>query len=98
TTVVLDVDGWRLVAAGQAWPATRGPAAGLRVVAILRPEAVAILAEARGPEGTPGGPSGEPPRANVVEGIVESREYLGAILRYAVRVGPGTVLTADVHK
>jgi ABC-type Fe3+/spermidine/putrescine transport system ATPase subunit len=73
-------------------------ATGQRVVAIVRPEAVAIVAEPRASDETRSGPPVETPTTNVVQGVVESREYLGAVLRYAVRVGPGTLLAADVHK
>jgi len=75
---VLDVHGWRLLAPRVA--------AG-RVTAVVRPEAVALLAD-----------GDERPGWNVAEGTVVSREYLGAVLRYGLRLASGQVVYADVHK
>ncbi len=57
------------------------------VTAVFRPEAVRLLAET------------DPlPDWNGCEGVVVGREYLGAILRYGIRVATGSVIYADVHK
>jgi len=77
--VVLDVQGWRIAA--------RGDAPGERLTAVIRPEAVSLVRDAE-----------PPPGWNLGEGVVSSREYLGAILRYGIRVGAGSVIHADVHK
>ena len=66
--------------------ARAGVAAG-RVTAVFRPEAVGLLADGE-----------ERPGWNVCEGAVAGREYLGAVLRYGVRLAGGTVVYADVHK
>ena len=75
--VVLDVEGWRIVACGEA--------PGTRVTAVFRPEAVSLVTDAA-------------PAQNLSDGVVVSREYLGAVLRYGIRVPTGAILYADVHK
>ncbi len=76
---VLDVQGWRLLAASAV---TAG-----WVTAVVRPEAVVLLADGDERRGF-----------NVTEGTVVSREYLGAVLRYGLRLPSGHVVHADVHK
>jgi iron(III) transport system ATP-binding protein len=58
-----------------------------RVLAVFRPEAVELLRD--GPE-HPGGTAGE--------GIVVNREFLGAILRYRLRLADGSLIHMDEHK
>jgi ABC-type Fe3+/spermidine/putrescine transport system ATPase subunit len=94
-SIVIAVAGGRMVATRPPG-SSGGVGPGQGVVAIVRPEAVAI-ASALTPEGL-GGLLDEGAGRNAVEGVVESREYLGAVLRYAVRVGAGMVMAADVHK
>jgi iron(III) transport system ATP-binding protein len=58
-----------------------------RVLAVFRPEAVELL-----PEGT------ESPGATVGEGVVVNWEFLGAILRYRLRLADGSLIHLDEHK
>jgi spermidine/putrescine ABC transporter ATP-binding subunit len=76
--VVLDAQGWRLLADGD----PPGP----RVTAVFRPETVALV------EGQ------APPDWNLGDGVVATREYLGAVLRYGVRLGSGATIHADLHR
>jgi ABC-type Fe3+/spermidine/putrescine transport system ATPase subunit len=59
----------------------------VRVLAVFRPEAVELLRD--GPE-HPGGTEGE--------GVVVNREFLGAILRYRLRLADGSLIHLDEHK
>jgi len=63
-----------------------GVAAG-QVLAVFRPEAVELL-----PEG------GNIPGATLGEGVVANREFLGAILRYRLRLADGSLIHLDEHK
>ena len=58
-----------------------------RALAVFRPEAVTLLGESEGcPGATPG------------RGVVVSREFLGAILRYRLRLADGSLIHVDEHK
>ncbi|HSB82547.1 MAG TPA: ABC transporter ATP-binding protein [Candidatus Methylomirabilis sp.] len=58
-----------------------------RALVVFRPEAVSVLTQGEGcPEATPG------------VGVVISREFLGAILRYRLRLGDGSLIHLDEHK
>ena len=65
----------------------RGDGTTRRVLAVFRPEAVELLREGREPLGTTMG-----------EGVVISREFLGAILRYRLRLADGSLIHLDEHK
>jgi ABC-type Fe3+/spermidine/putrescine transport system ATPase subunit len=58
-----------------------------RALVVFRPEAVELLHE-----------EGEPAGATVGEGVVVNREFLGAILRYRVRLADGSLIHLDEHK
>ncbi len=58
-----------------------------RVLAVFRPEAVELLHDDRVPPGT-----------TVGEGIVVNREFLGAVLRYRLRLADGPLIHLDEHK
>ncbi len=58
-----------------------------RVLAVFRPEAVELLRDGR-----------EPPGTTVGEGVVVNREFLGAILRYRLRLADGSLIHLDEHK
>ena len=58
-----------------------------RTLAVFRPEAVSLLAEGK-----------ECPGATLGEGVVVSREFLGAILRYRLRLADGSLIHLDEHK
>ena len=65
----------------------RGEGMSGRVLAVFRPEAVELLRDDR-----------EPPGATVGEGVVVNREFLGAILRYRLRLADGSLIHLDEHK
>ncbi len=71
------------------WRLCGRPAAGLgdRVLAVFRPEAAALLGE-----GDP------PPGPTIGEGEVVSREFLGSVFRYGVRLAGGALIRLDEHK
>ncbi|MBI4841591.1 MAG: ABC transporter ATP-binding protein [candidate division NC10 bacterium] len=81
--------GWVGVDVGGGWILRARPAEGLagRVLVVFRPEAVELL-----PEG------GNIPGATLGEGVVASREFLGAILRYYLRLADGSLIHLDEHK
>ena len=54
---------------------------------MFRPEALSLAAE--GPGGT---------NATIGEAVVVSREFLGAVLRYRLRLDDGRVIHLDEHK
>jgi iron(III) transport system ATP-binding protein len=58
-----------------------------RLLIVFRPEAVELL-----PEG------GDCPGATLGEGVVASREFLGSILRYRLRLADGSQIHLDQHK
>ena len=58
-----------------------------RLLAVFRPEAVRLL---------PPGP--DPPETGAGDGRIVSREFLGAVLRCAIRTADGTSIVADLHK
>ncbi len=58
-----------------------------RALVVFRPEAVELLHE-----------EGEPAGATVGEGVVVNREFLGAILRYRLRLADGSLIHLDEHK
>lgn len=58
-----------------------------RVLVVFRPEAVSLLTQ---DEGSPGATPGV--------GVVVSREFLGAILRYRLRLRDGSLIHLDEHK
>ncbi len=58
-----------------------------RVLVVFRPEAVELLPE-----------SGECAGATLGEGVVVNREFLGAILRYRLRLADGSLIHLDKHK
>ncbi len=57
------------------------------VLAVFRPEAVELLRD-----------DPEPPGTTVGEGVVVNREFLGAILRYRLRLADGSLIHLDEHK
>ncbi|HSB68876.1 MAG TPA: ABC transporter ATP-binding protein [Candidatus Methylomirabilis sp.] len=58
-----------------------------RALAVFRPEAVSLLGESeKYPGATPG------------QGVVVSREFLGSILRYRLRLSDGSLIHVDEHK
>jgi len=61
--------------------------AGERVLVVFRPEAATLLAGEPGPAG-----------ATVGEGEVVGREFLGAVLRYRLRLPGGFLIHLDEHK
>jgi iron(III) transport system ATP-binding protein len=71
------------------WRLCGRAAAGLgdRVLAVFRPEAATLLGE-----GDP------PPGPTIGEGEVVSREFLGSIFRYRVRLAGGPLIHLDEHK
>jgi hypothetical protein len=58
-----------------------------RVLAVFRPEAIELL---RGCQ--------EPPGTTMGEGVVVNREFLGAVLRYRLRLADGSLIHLDEHK
>jgi len=58
-----------------------------RVLAVFRPEAVSLVEDNRGSPGD-----------TIGEGVVVSREFLGAILRYRLRLDGGHLIHLDEHK
>jgi iron(III) transport system ATP-binding protein len=79
---------WTRVAIG-AWTLRGRPRDGLagRILAVFRPEAVALLAD-----------GAEPRDATAGSGVVVSREFLGAVLRYRLRLEDGSLIHLDEHK
>ena len=87
-TVLGQAAGWTCVdVAGWRLQARPTGGAGRRVLAVFRPEAVTLLA-------------GETPAAGptVGEGEVVSREFLGAVLRYRLRLPGGHLIHLDEHR
>jgi iron(III) transport system ATP-binding protein len=87
--MVVGTDGeWVCVDTG-AWriSARRTDVVAGRALVVFRPEAVELL-----PEG------GESPGATAGEGVVVSREFLGAILRYRLRLADGSLIHLDEPK
>jgi iron(III) transport system ATP-binding protein len=79
---------WAAVEAG-GWTLRARRADGLTgaVLAVFRPEAVSLLSE------------GHPmPEATVGDAVVVSREFLGAVLRYRLRLPDDTLIHLDEHK
>ena len=58
-----------------------------RALVVFRPESLELLSE-----------GGDCPGATVGEGVVIHREFLGAILRYRLRLGDGSLIHLDEHK
>ena len=79
---------WARVEVGGWMLAARG-AEGVtgRVLTVFRPEAVELLREGR-----------DCPGATVGEGVVVNREFLGAVLRYRLRLEDGSLIHLDQHK
>jgi iron(III) transport system ATP-binding protein len=71
------------------WTTRARPRDGLagQVLAVFRPEALSLATEA------PGGPD-----ASAGEAVVVSREFLGAVLRYRLRLDDGRLIYLDEHK
>jgi ABC-type Fe3+/spermidine/putrescine transport system ATPase subunit len=67
--------------------ARRGEASAARMLVVFRPEAVELLREGR-----------DCPGATVGEGMVVNREFLGAVLRYRLRLEDGSLIHLDQHK
>jgi iron(III) transport system ATP-binding protein len=65
----------------------RAEAVAGRMLVVFRPEAVDLL-----PEG------GDCPGATLGEGVVVNQEFLGAILRYRLRLADGSLIHLDEHK
>jgi iron(III) transport system ATP-binding protein len=85
------VDGgreWASVRIGD-WTLRARPADGLAgsAQAVFRPEALALVAEGHDAAG-----------ATVGEAVVVSREFLGAVLRYRLRLPGGALIHLDEHK
>jgi ABC-type Fe3+/spermidine/putrescine transport system ATPase subunit len=78
--IQVDLGGWALRAR------RRGELSG-QVLAVFRPEAVALTGEELGGS-----------EATVGEAVVVSREFLGAVLRYRLRLDDGRVIHLDEHK
>ncbi len=57
------------------------------VLAVFRPEAVSLVSE-----------EPRPSDATIGEGVVVSREFLGAVLRYRLRLDDGRLIHLDEHK
>jgi iron(III) transport system ATP-binding protein len=57
------------------------------VLAVFRPEALSLLADGREAAG-----------ATIGDAVVVSREFLGAVLRYRLRLDGGALIHLDVHK
>jgi iron(III) transport system ATP-binding protein len=89
TGTVVEIDGgWaRVDIGGWLLRARRGDSVAGRTLVVFRPEAVELL-----PEG------GDSPGATLGEGLVISREFLGAILRYRLRLADGSLIHLDEHK
>ncbi len=89
TGTVVGTDGeWACVAVGGWILRTRRTAGvGGRGLVVFRPEAVELIPEGR-----------ECPGATVGEGVVVNREFLGAILRYRLRLVDGSSIHLDEHK
>ncbi|OGB91888.1 MAG: hypothetical protein A2Z31_05995 [candidate division NC10 bacterium RBG_16_65_8] len=58
-----------------------------RVLAVFRPEALSLVTAGR-----------QSPDATVAEAVVVSREFLGAVLRYRLRLDGGALIHLDEHK
>lgn len=87
-TVVGTEGEWaRVEIGGWTLRARRADVAAGRVLAVFRPEAVELLRE-----------GGDCPGATLGEGVVVNREFLGAILRYRLRLGDGSLIHLDEHK
>jgi iron(III) transport system ATP-binding protein len=71
------------------WALAARPRAGLagEVLAVVRPEALALLGDGPAPAG-----------ASVGDAVVVSREFLGAVLRYRLRLEDGALIYLDEHK
>jgi iron(III) transport system ATP-binding protein len=89
TGALVGTDGeWARVRIGE-WVirGRRADGVGDRALAVFRPEAVELLRE-----------GAAPPDATVGEGVVVNREFLGAILRYRLRLADGSLIHLDEHK
>ena len=89
TGMLVGTDGeWACVDIG-GWMlrARRADAMAGRTLVVFRPEAVDLLPEAGDRQG-----------ATVGEGVVVNREFLGAILRYRLRLADGSLIYLDEHK
>ena len=89
TGILVETDGeWAQVQIG-GWTLRARRVDGVtgRVLAVFRPEAVDLLSD-----------GGECPAATVGEGVVVNREFLGAILRYRLRLLDGSLVHLDKHK
>ncbi len=80
-------EGVRVEIGGWVLGARRAEGVAGRVLAVFRPEAVELLSEGR-----------DFPGATVGEGVVVNREFLGAVLRYRIRLDDGSVIHLDHHK
>jgi iron(III) transport system ATP-binding protein len=89
TGVLAGTDGeWtRVQIGGWMLRGRRGEGMAGRLLAVFRPEAVELLRDDR-----------EPPGTTVGEGVVVNREFLGAILRYRLRLADGSLIHLDEHK
>ncbi len=67
--------------------ARRTDAAAGRMLVVFRPEAGTLLSE-----------GGDCPGATLGEGVVVNREFLGAVLRYRLRLADGSLIHLDEHK
>jgi iron(III) transport system ATP-binding protein len=87
-TLVSEGGEWASVVIGD-WRLRARRAEGLvgSVVAVFRPEALSLLADGR-----------EAPGATLGEAVVVSREFLGAVLRYRLRLAGGALIHLDEHK
>jgi len=77
----------RVAVGGWMLGARRAEGVAGRVLAVFRPEAVELLSEGR-----------DSPGATVGEGVVVNREFLGAVLRYRLRLEDGSLIHLDQHK
>src|SRR5208283_4334944 len=71
---------------GARWHVCAADSSGTRISLGVRPESLTL---------EPGGNGGE--SWNSLTGTVTEAAYLGAVVRYRMRVGDGLMITADIH-